>query len=327
MNLYFKNILLSIIALFTVITIYKLYDFHKKFNYLEASINSILSSQSDITNQINNIQYINKSESPNNINEKKKSENNNLDKSTPKNKINKISNLNNSKNKIKTEDVLKTEHEIKLLRRDISNIEQLISESDSNESNILYEKHSELSLDNLNQENLLGENSEFDDLANINLEKNSEFNDLIENNIVEENNKKSNSISQYTEITESEHNLNNLEKIEIEDKILSDKLSKNEDYNIEQIIDNLSDNGDIVSLNSKEKIIDTSHDGNIQNLSVPPNEITLDIITNNLSKKYLENLCLDNKLSKSGNKAILAQRLIDNNYNFSENLNKNISIN
>jgi len=45
-------------------------------------------------------------------------------------------------------------------------------------------------------------------------------------------------------------------------------------------------------------------------------EITEDLIINRYTKKELENLCSLKYISKSGNKAVLVKRLLDNNYDF-----------
>ena len=98
-----------------------------------------------------------------------------------------------------------------------------------------------------------------------------------------------------------------------------------ESYDLDDIEDENSELEDLI--NSPE--VETAPTDTISTVSNPQesNEInnksiteavTVDIIINRYTKKSLENLCGDNYLSKSGNKSVLIQRLLDNGYNFNQ---------
>lgn len=120
-------------------------------------------------------------------------------------------------------------------------------------------------------------NSEFEDLANVDLEHNSEFDELLDNSEEVDEEQDDN---QQLLVVESEENE---EEISLEEQVeLSDELKK---------------------------------------------EVDIDVISNLYSKRQLENLCINNSLSKSGNKNTLVQRLLDNNVELAETENELSTIN
>ena len=60
--------------------------------------------------------------------------------------------------------------------------------------------------------------------------------------------------------------------------------------------------------------IDMNKEGNLQKDMV--DQVKIDVILNSYSKRNLEKLCGDNKLSKSGSKTILIKRLLNSGYEF-----------
>ena len=130
-------------------------------------------------------------------------------------------------------------------------------------------------------------NSEFEDLANVDLEHNSEFDELLDNSedVQEEN------------VQDDEEELD-------EDKQSSQQLL------------------DAQSVNESEEF-ETE-------LELPhelKKEVDIEVISNLYTKKQLENLCINNSLSKSGNKNTLVQRLLDNNVELAETENELSTIN
>ena len=99
-----------------------------------------------------------------------------------------------------------------------------------------------------------------------------------------------------------------LADIEDENSELEDLINASEQRDEEDIIESMS-------------TISNPQESNELNGKSITEEVTVDIILNSYSKKDLENLCAAEYLSKSGNKSVLVQRLLDNGYNFSQNNN------
>ena len=203
-------------------------------------------------------------------------------------------------------DVLNSE--INNLRNDITNIEDLIQdssyESSNNGSVDLDAEEYEQQLNNINtvngqiddslieqveqvkeytqqisgsqnEEYQKNNNSEFEDLANVDLEHNSEFDELLVNDATTNNEDEEN-------VSEDEEEINQEE----EEVTQSEEEGSQDEDEIQ----------DALEINSQLK-----------------NELDVNVISNLYSKRQLENLCTSNNLSKQGNKTTLVQRLIDNN--------------
>jgi len=74
-----------------------------------------------------------------------------------------------------------------------------------------------------------------------------------------------------------------------------------------------------------ETAMDNSPKSNDLNNKSIVEEVTVDIILNTYSKKTLEELCGSDYLSKSGNKSVLVQRLLDNGYKFNPTVNTQLN--
>jgi len=123
-------------------------------------------------------------------------------------------------------------------------------------------------------------NSEFEDLANVELEHNSEFDELLDNNTNEEDHTTNDALlGEESEGEESEEG--------------DSEEGESEEESVEESINN-GDNLDAMEIDSNLK-----------------KEIDIDVITNRFSKNALMNLCIENNVSKSGNKTILVERLVD----------------
>ena len=116
-------------------------------------------------------------------------------------------------------------------------------------------------------------NSEFEDLANVELEHNSEFDELLNRDD--------------TVVVEEEEGSGSEDEIDTEQA-----LATNEE-------------GESVSEDELSQDIEIDSD--------LKNEIDVDVITNSYSKTELINLCIANDLSKSGNKTTLVNRLLEAN--------------
>lgn len=123
-------------------------------------------------------------------------------------------------------------------------------------------------------------NSEFEDLANVDLEHNSEFDELLDNS---------------EEVEEEEGDEDGQESEQLLD---GESVNESEEFGTE------------VELPTELK-----------------KEVDIEVISNLYSKKQLENLCINNNLSKSGNKNTLVQRLLDNNVELAETENELSTIN
>ena len=197
--------------------------------------------------------------------------------------------------------------EVTNLREDINNIEDLLEDSSggslSRESDDLDAEMYEQQLQNIettgnhplddslieqvqqvnevvqiasrNDDYIKNNNSEFEDLANVDLEHNSEFDELLEDVSNDDN----------TEQALLGEESNNESTGEHEEKLDSDSVE-------EETVD--SDNLDGVEIDSNLKM-----------------ELDMDVITNSFTKTELINLCIENNVSKSGNKTVLVERLIE----------------
>jgi len=103
---------------------------------------------------------------------------------------------------------------------------------------------------------------------------------------------------------------NNLESYDLADV-------ENENSELEDLINSNSvqESSNLVDTESLVSNPQESAELNNKNIS---EEVTADIILNTYSKRTLENLCANEYLSKSGNKAILVQRLLDNGHDFNK---------
>jgi len=191
-------------------------------------------------------------------------------------------------------------NEVTNLREDINNIEDLLEDSSggsmSQESDDIDANMYEQQLQNIettgnhpldeslieqvqqvnevvqiasrNDDYIKNNNSEFEDLANVDLEHNSEFDELLD------------------DVSNTDDNTN--EALLGEE---SDNESEEEDENDDE---NDDDNLDGVEIDSNLKM-----------------ELDVDVITNSFSKTELINLCIENNVSKSGNKTVLVERLLE----------------
>ena len=198
--------------------------------------------------------------------------------------------------------------EVTNLRADINNIEDLLEDSSggslSRESDDLDAEIYEQQLQNIettgnhplddslieqvqqvnevvqiasrNDDYIKNNNSEFEDLANVDLEHNSEFDELLEDVSNDDN----------TEQALLGEESNNESTGEHEEKLDSDSVE-------EETVDS-DDNLDGVEIDSNLKM-----------------ELDMDVITNSFTKTELINLCIENNVSKSGNKTVLVERLIE----------------
>lgn len=198
--------------------------------------------------------------------------------------------------------------EVTNLRADINNIEDLLEDSSggslSRESDDLDAEMYEQQLQNIettgnhplddslieqvqqvnevvqiasrNDDYIKNNNSEFEDLANVDLEHNSEFDELLEDVSNDDN----------TEQALLGEESNNESTGEHEEKLDSDSVE-------EETVDS-DDNLDGVEIDSNLKM-----------------ELDMDVITNSFTKTELINLCIENNVSKSGNKTVLVERLIE----------------
>lgn len=198
--------------------------------------------------------------------------------------------------------------EVTNLRADINNIEDLLEDSSggslSRESDDLDAEIYEQQLQNIettgnhplddslieqvqqvnevvqiasrNDDYIKNNNSEFEDLANVDLEHNSEFDELLEDVSNDDN----------TEQALLGEESNNESTGEHEGKSDSDSVE-------EETVDS-DDNLDGVEIDSNLKM-----------------ELDMDVITNSFTKTELINLCIENNVSKSGNKTVLVERLIE----------------
>jgi len=197
--------------------------------------------------------------------------------------------------------------EVTNLREDINNIEDLLEDSSggsvSRESDDLDAEMYEQQLQNIettgnhqldeslieqvqqvnevvqiatrNDDYIKNNNSEFEDLANVDLEHNSEFDELLE------------------EVSNTDDNT---------DEALLGEESNNE-HEIEE--NSESDEGEEETVNSNDNLDGVEIDSNLKM------ELDIDVITNSFSKTQLINLCIENNVSKSGNKTVLVERLIE----------------
>ena len=210
-------------------------------------------------------------------------------------------------------------NEIHNLKNDINNIEDLIQDSSYGSSNgdsiDINAAQYEEQLQNINtvndniDESLIKEveqvkeftqqisgshtddyqknnNSEFEDLANVDLEHNSEFDELIE---------------------DVDHSEENDEDTDVNEELL--------DNTPESVVES-EENEEEMSLENQVELSDELK-----------KEVDIDVISNLYSKKQLENLCIANNLSKSGNKTTLVQRLLDNNVELAQDENELSTIN
>lgn len=191
-------------------------------------------------------------------------------------------------------------NEVTNLREDINNIEDLLEDSSggsmSQESNDIDATMYEQQLQNIettgnhpldeslieqvqqvnevvqiasrNDDYIKNNNSEFEDLANVDLEHNSEFDELL------------------------------------------DDVSNTDDNNEEALLGEESDNESEDSVEEE----DENDDDNLDGVEIDSNlkmELDVDVITNSFSKSQLINLCIENNVSKSGNKTVLVERLLE----------------
>jgi len=189
--------------------------------------------------------------------------------------------------------------EVTNLREDINNIEDLLEDSSggsmSQESDDIDANMYEQQLQNIettgnhpldeslieqvqqvnevvqiasrNDDYIKNNNSEFEDLANVDLEHNSEFDELL------------------------------------------DDVSKTDDNTNEALLGEESDNE-----SEEEEDEDENDDDNLDGVEIDSNlkmELDVDVITNSFSKTQLINLCIENNVSKSGNKTVLVERLLE----------------
>lgn len=130
-------------------------------------------------------------------------------------------------------------------------------------------------------------NSEFEDLANVDLEHNSEFDELLDNS----------------------------EDVQ-EENVQGDEEEQDEDkQSSQQLLDGQS-------VNESEEF-----ETELELPNELKKEVDIEVISNLYTKKQLENLCINNSLSKSGNKNTLVQRLLDNNVELAETENELSTIN
>ena len=120
-------------------------------------------------------------------------------------------------------------------------------------------------------------NSEFEDLANVDLEHNSEFDELLNRDDT-------------IQVNESDDE--NSGEVDSEEADTEQALDGTQQVN--------SSSGEDISE-------DIEIDSNLKN------EIDVDVITNNYTKTQLINLCIKHGLSKSGNKTTLVNRLLESN--------------
>lgn len=335
-----KYYLLILILLAILVSVYNLYSNYSLNNKI-LSLNSKLSELSLSTDKIKE-QYSHLL---------KKKNNNQLD-----NDDNFVNTVHLSNNRdidyISNKDIEKLNHkgniiqnDIEVLRDEIKNIEDLIS--DSTES-----KNSKKNND-----------SEFDGLANIDLDNNSEFGSFLDKNVNENDikNKENTDIEILSDLNSKENlsELNNeinnfhsevnlselnseINNLHSEVNLTSNNLENNLNYEDNSI--NQNDNSKKIELTKDEiKISDNNSDDNIDkksqkkqnrdniiklidNIIEPKKQINVNIILNNYTKKQLEQYCVELNLSKSGSKQILVDRLLDNNYIFKKTEQQELSV-
>ena len=245
--------------------------------------------------------------------------------------------------------------EIENLKIDIGNIEDLIDDS-SGESNqydddldpIEYNQQ----LSGINQEEELYEgieidnqgtvdinyknnSSEFDDLGDTEIEKNSELNTILNKNIktvgkiegaiksLEENLLTNNKSILYADYLEKNNELEKKTKenadgmdegLELDNEEASEEgqeLDNEEASEEEQELDNEEVSEEIINVKSNisEKLVQR----------VTLTDIEAQVISDKYTKRQLEKICLDQNLSKSGNKVHLVYRLNKSGHSFKSN--------
>ena len=250
---------------------------------------------------------------------------------------------------------LRLKNEIAELKKDINNIEDLISDSsaDSGQSRADLGNQEFSNKDEYRDINLAEQNTHSNNLSSViadpinsdlvnevnqNINRNSmdinyknnmsEFDDL--GNTELENNSEFNSLLDNTEKT-----IDNIEgKIEslVEDLRSSNSnkihLSSNQDISLENNDINLADNTNIENDNVLEETIviessNVSQESNtqiVENLVEIPTkkltEVEAQVIADTYTKRELEKICLNNNISKSGTKIKLVYRLNKNGYSF-----------
>ena len=286
MSNYFKHIILASATCLVLYTIYKLYDNEK-------SMSSLFNTQHFFNKELEEL--------------KKKVDllSNNTNTTISSNQDIKIEDNIFETDNYNDKNITIVQNQIDDLKREIGNIEQLISDSSNSTAD---------------------DNSEFNELANIELDKNSEFNDILHSN----------------SDAALENNILNMKNSEDRDSVLSNDRSVNHIELLDNELNNLNEESSVpVQMDENYEEVDDKYinkdnkdnrDNIIDSLEVQnsmendQSSITVDIIINNYSKKELEQKCLDNNLSKTGSKTVLANRLFKNNVKFS-NLNNSVGNN
>ena len=106
---------------------------------------------------------------------------------------------------------------------------------------------------------------------------------------------------------------NNLESYDLADV-------ENENSELEDLLNSNTTPVESNVLDTVSTVSNPQESGELSNKSISE-EVTSDIILNTYSKRDLENLCANNYLSKSGNKTVLIERLLDSGYKFNKKSN------
>ena len=363
MTKYYKHLLIGLAAILLSIFIYTSYNIFTKISKLDKIVKSVVQSQENVNNEIKNLNsVVNKGlntcplptkaqkYNPNNTVLPEKVNLNNYGVSPENIQENKVevqnNNINSNNDTLKEVNtnkegysILSLQEDINKLRKEVNDIEELISSStESKETktdykNVSNKEYSDIEIDEKNN------NSEFEELANIELDKNSEFNDILEQQVdmlVKDK-------IVYNESSEDNISLKNEENILITDNLKgkSDNHQENIFLHKEKLEEDVEEKHDEIPEEKHEENIEENieenneeHKENIEDSidvsfqkTIVVSDLDIQVISDKYTKKQLENFCNSINISKSGSKSILAKRLLDNKYNFNIEDIQHISIN